>query len=189
MEDKYVGILSSSSEEVNDNYKSIARGLSRYLAKSEFNLIFGGCSKSMMGICYQEFKNNNRNIYSVTTAKYQDDLNNLQDSKHILCETTFDLKKEIFENSDLIVVLPGGIGTYSEVLSFIEEKRSNDKDVPIEIYDEDGYYLPLIETLKIMVVNNFVDASIFDYFKVSHDYEEFKEHIESYLYNERGKRK
>ena len=181
MEDKYVTIITSSNNNNNDYYKELASRVSNYLASSGFNLSFGGCSTSMMGITYNEFVKQNRKVNAYTTIKYQDDLSVLDKATGIVCETTFDLKKQLFENSDIIVVLPGGIGTYSEVLSFIEEKRSNDKNIPIEIYDEDGYYLPLIETLKIIELKKFSDDSIYSMFNISHDLEEFKEHIESYL--------
>ena len=185
MQEKYVGIIASSNENIDDYYKSIARGISHELASRGFNLSFGGCYTSMMGIAYQEFINQNRAVNAFTTAKYKDDLTMLDKARGIVCETTFDLKKELFENSDIIVVLPGGIGTYSEVLSFIEEKGRNDKNIPIEIYDEDGYYLPLIETLKIMELKKFNDDSVYNLFNVSHNIEEFREHIDNYLYSEK----
>ena len=182
MKEKYVGIICSSSDDIDNNYKSIARGISSALVSYDYNLAFGGASKSMMGICYDEFSKHDKKIYAFTTKKYKDDLELLPKAKGIVCETTFDLKKEIFENSDVIVVLPGGIGTYSELLSFIEEKRSNNIDTPIEIYDEDGYFLPLIETLKIMELKNFEDGSSYELFNVSHNFEEFREHMDSYQY-------
>ena len=129
-------ILSSSRDEINDYYKSISRSISNYLAANDCDLIFGGASTSMMGICYQEFKKFDRKIYAFTTPKYVNDLKNLDCSKKIICQTTFDLKKSMFENSDLIVCLPGGIGTISELLSYIEEERSNDMNIPIILYDE-----------------------------------------------------
>ena len=185
MEEKYVGIITSSNNDVDDYYKSIARGISHELASRGLNLSFGGCSTSMMGITYDEFVKQKRKINAFTTSKYQDDLEILDKARGIVCETTFDLKKELFENSDIIVVLPGGIGTYSEVLSFIEEKRSNDKYIPIEIYDEDGYYLPLIKLLEMMELKNFTDNSVYSLFNVSHNFEEFKAHIDNYLYSKK----
>lgn len=176
----YVGILSSSREEINDYYKSIASSVSNYLANDDYNLVFGGCSKSMMGACYKEFAKNNKEIIAFTTKKFVDDIENLDKANTVVCETTFDLKKEIYENSDVLLFLPGGVGTFSELFSFIEESRSNDRCVPIEIYDEDGYYLPFIEQLQMLVINNFADSSIFDYFKVSHNKEEFIEHMNIY---------
>ncbi len=189
MEDKYVCIISSANNDVDDYYKNIARKISQELASRNLNLSFGGCSTSMMGITYQEFIKQNRCVNAFTTDMYKDDLKSLDKARGIVCETTFDLKKNLFEHSDIIVVLPGGIGTYSEVLSFIEEKRSNDRNIPIEIYDEDGYFLPIIETFEMMKQKKFAGDSVYSLFNVSHNLEEFKEHIDNYLYNAKEKTK
>ena len=111
-----VAILSSSSNNIDVYYNSVARSISHNLANNNFDLVFGGCSTSMMGICYQEFASKGRNIYSFTTEKYTGDIVNLPLARHYVRETTFDLKKSIFENYDLIIALAGGYGTLSEVL-------------------------------------------------------------------------
>ena len=159
-------ILCSSRENIDPYYKSIARSVAQYLAQSECDLVFGGCSSSMMGICYEEFVKNERNIYSFTTRKYADDLINLKDSKHYIRETTFDLKKDMFLNSDLVICLPGGPGTISELLSYIEEKRSNDSNTPIIIYDENGFYNNFIKVLKDLIEQKFVGEDILNMFKI-----------------------
>lgn len=178
-------ILSSASTEIDDYYCSIARSVSEYLAKSGFDLVFGASSSSMMGICYDSFIRHGRMVYAYTTEKYQDDLKNLPDAYHYINETTFDMKRSMFECSDLIVVLPGGIGTMSELLSYIEENRSNDKCVPIEIYDEGNYYQPLLDTLEHMKDEKFISGDINNYFNVSHKKEEFINHINEYMYVKR----
>lgn len=172
-----VMILSSSKEKINDYYKVIARSVSSYLAGCDFDLVFGASSSSMMGICYDEFVKQGRNVYAFTTEKYADDLANLNLAKKFVRETTLDMKKSMFENSDVIVALPGGLGTLSEILSFMEENRSNDKDVPIVLYDEDGYYQKLFELLDNMKLLNFITEDINDYIKVTHNKDEFVEAI------------
>lgn len=172
-----VMILSSSREEIDDYYKSIARSVSSYLAKCEFDLVFGASSSSMMGICYEEFVKEGRNIYAFTTEKYISDLNNLKEATCYINETTFDLKKAMFEKTDIIVALAGGVGTLSEVLSYIEENRSNNKSVPIEIYDEDGYYDKLLEILSYMLSKNFISEDVIDMINISSNKSEFEENI------------
>lgn len=168
-------IISSSRDEIDDYYKSIARSISNFLAYNECNLIFGGSSSSMMGICYDEFSRLDRNIYAYTTSKYIDDLKNLKNAKPIICETTFDLKKHMFENSDLIICLPGGLGTISELLSYIEEKRSNDRDIPIIVYDENNYYKNFFNMLNETIINKFSDNNIYLTFDLATNVEEFKD--------------
>ena len=168
-------IISSSRNEIDDYYKSIARHLSNYLARNDCNLIFGGASSSMMGICYEEFSKLNKKIYAYTTLKYADDLKKLPNSKHIICETTFDLKKQMFENCDLILCLSGGLGTISELLSYIEEKRSNNSDKPIIVYDENNYYKQLFSVINETITNNFSDNSIYNMFDIATKKEEFED--------------
>lgn len=178
-------ILSSASMDIDPYYVGIARDISKYLAQNEFDLIFGGASFSMMGVCYDEFVRHNRNVYAFTTEKYSQDLENLKYAKPFIKETTFDLKKAMFENSDLIIGLPGGFGTLSEITSYIEENRSNDRKVPIEIYDEDNYYQKFFEMLDDMKSKGFVSESIINSISVSHNREEFVEHINQYLIEEK----
>ena len=180
MEERYVGIITSANDDVDDYYKCIARTTAIWLSTMDYNLIFGGGPKSMSGICYDTFVKNHKKVYAATTKHYADDLKELPEAKPLICETSFDMKKRIFENSDIIVMLPGGVGTFSEFFSFIEENRQREEKVPIEIYDEDGFYLPLIEMLQILVVNKFASADILDAFRVSHDKEEFLNHILDY---------
>ena len=181
-----VGIITSASNDIEENTRhylgSITTSVAGYLAKSNFDLSFGASSTSLMGICYREFLKEGRKITAVTTRKYEDDLNNLSYAERVICDTTFDMKKEIFENSDIIVALPGGFGTISELLSFIEEKRSNDKETPIEIYNEGGFYNKILETIKELQKLGLVSSDIDNYFKVSSNKEEFEEHIEKYRY-------
>lgn len=180
-----VAILSSSSERIDPYYYSITQSIAHYLACNNFDLVYGGCSTSMMGICYQEFSKYNRNIYSFTTEKYTDDISNLPKAKHFIRQTTFDMKKEMFENSDLIIALPGGIGTLSEILSFVEENRSNDKEVPIIIYDENSDYQFLFQQLNYMEQKGFA-SNITDLIIVCHNVDEFQQSIENII-SKKGK--
>lgn len=167
-------IISSSSDLIDAKYLDIAENISSFLAKQNCDLIFGASSKSMMGACYNTFKKYKRNIYSYTTPKYQEQFISLPDSKHYLEETTFDLKKNMFNETDIVVCLPGGIGTYSETLSFLEEKRSNNKQKPIIIYNEYGFYDKLLDIINDLVNSKFLDKSIYDSFILVNNEEEFE---------------
>lgn len=178
-------IISSSRDEIDDYYKSVARNISHYLATNGDNLIFGAASTSMMGICYDEFKKNNCNIYAFTTRPYIEDLKNLNQAKHYICNTTFEMKQRMFENADLIVCLPGGPGTISELTSYIEEKRSNDKDVPIIIYDDNNFFEYFYKMYDFFIENNFVGESIKEMYDIANNKEEFIELYEKIKFNER----
>ena len=176
-------ILSSSKEEIEPYYTSIARSIAHYLARYGNDLIFGAASTSMMGICYDEFKKNNREISAYTTEPYINDLENLDAAKHYICKTTFEMKQRMFDNADLIICLPGGPGTISELTSFIEEKRSNDKDVPIIIYDETNYFDYFYKMYDYFIENNFVSEDIKNMWELARNKEEFEILYSKYRYS------
>ena len=84
-------MICSSRENIDPYYISIARNVAQYLAQDDIgcDLIFGGCSSSMMGVCYEEFIKNGRHVSSFTTEKYVSDLINLEQSDYYVENTTF----------------------------------------------------------------------------------------------------
>lgn len=172
-----VTICSSSNNLISDEYKKIGRKVAELLASSNYDLNWGCASTSIMGICYEEFNKKNRKIYGYTTKKYENDIKNLPNAVCNIYDTTFDLKKNLFNDADIIIFLPGGTGTVSELFSDLEEVRSNDVDKKIIIYNENNYYDSLINMIDNMIKANFNDASIYDYFEVLNNIDELKKII------------
>ena len=129
-----VTISSSSSEIIDDKYIESAIKVCDYLAENGWDLNWGSGSISIMGICYDEFNKYNRKMYGYTSSKYADDIENLPNATHKIFDTTFDLKKNIFADADLVLLLPGGTGTISEFFAYLEEVRSNDINKSLVLY-------------------------------------------------------
>lgn len=174
---KKIGIMSSSRVEIDKKYLDLMDDISKVLAK-KFDLNFGSSSNSMMGICYRNFKKENKTINAYTNYKYIDELEKLDGVNKILVNDTFDLKKELFNDSDIVLFMPGGIGTLSEFLSFLEEKRSNDKIKKLILFNYENYYGELIEIFKKMIDLNFADKNFLELFDVVTSKEELKKLME-----------
>ncbi len=175
-----VTISSSSSEIIDDKYKESAIKVCDYLAENGWDLNWGSGSISIMGICYNEFVKYNRKIYGYTSPKYADDIDNLPNASHKIFDTTFDLKKNIFNDADLVLLLPGGTGTISEFFSYLEEVRSNDVNKLLVLYNEDHHFDSTIALIDDLIKRNFNRDNIYDYFKIVDSFGEFKKLIEKY---------
>ena len=169
-----VTISSSSNDAIDNKYKESAIKVCDYLAENGWDLNWGSGSISIMGICYDEFSKYNRNIYGYTSPKYADDIENLPNAKHGIYETTFDLKKNIFNDADLLLMLAGGTGTVSEFFAYLEEVRSNDINTPLVVYNENHHFDPTLALIDDLIARNFNRDNIYDYFKVANSFEEFK---------------
>lgn len=168
-------ISSSSNDLIDEKYKISAGHLLDYLVtipNAELN--WGSCSISIMGLCYDTFLKAGKPIHGYTSRKYADDINNLPNADHKIFDTTYDLKKNILYDADVIICLAGGTGTISEFFAHLEEIRSNDADRLLIIYDEDHHFDSTLAVIKDMIDRKFNNESIYNYFKVAHNVEEFK---------------
>ncbi len=154
-------IISSANENIDNNYKLIAKKIANFLANQNYNLVFGGSNLSLMGICYNEFQNNK--VYSFSTSDFENST---------IVKNTFDLKKEMYNKCNLIVCLPGGIGTISELLSYIEENRVSLNPKLIIVYDETNFYKNLIDQLDKIRKEKFIEK--IDYLKIINNFEDFQ---------------
>ena len=96
-----VTISSSQNDSIDEKYKESSRRVCDYLAKTGWDLNWGSCPRSIMGICYDVFSKNNKDIKGYTSPKYVDEIELLPKATHTTYDTTFDLKKHIFNDADL----------------------------------------------------------------------------------------
>ena len=169
-----VSISSSSSELIEQKYYDASKEILEFLAANNCDLNWGSGSFSIMGLSYNIFKNYKRKIYGYTSPKYVSDIENLQSATHKVYDTTFDLKKHIFDDADVILMLPGGIGTITEFLSYLEEVRSNDKVKPLILYNCHHHFDSTVALIDDLIKRGFNKPEIKDFFKVANTLEEFK---------------
>lgn len=171
-----ITICTSSSETIDIKHISLAKKLLNYLVTLEdVELNWGSCSVSIMGECYDIFKQHNKKINGFTTKKYVGDIINLPNAKHKILDTTFDLKKEMFNTADIIICIAGGLGTISEFFSYLEEIRSNDINKTLILYNEDEHFNKTLELIDDIVKRNFNKPNIYNFFKVARNLDEIKE--------------
>lgn len=180
-------IISSKNENIDEKYKESAHNLCSFLASEKNTLVWGSGSRSIMGICYEEFAKEDCKILGFTNPKYVDEIELLPKAEHVVVDDTFELKKILFNESDLIIALPGGTGTISELFTYIEEMRSNDAEKNLIIYDEHDHFKKTIELIEDLIVRKFNSNSIYDYLHVAHNLDEFKTMYEKF--NEENKKK
>ena len=167
----------SSSEKISNKYLELTKEISSYLVSMDYNLVFGACSKSMMGICYYKFINNGKGVTSVTPDVYEDDLKNLEESRQIITSNTITRFETIYELSNLIVILPGGIGTLAELCSTIEEIRTIDNNKEVILVNYDGFYDEIINWIKKGKKLGFVSLELDSIISIVENFDDFKEKV------------
>ena len=169
-------ISSSSNEAIDEKYKESARHLLNYLVTIDnAELNWGSGSISIMGLCYEVFKSAGKKMHGYTSAKYASDIENLKEADHKIYETTYDLKKAILYDADVVIMLAGGTGTISEFFGHLEEIRSNDANKLLVIYDENHHFDTTLALIEDLVKRKFNSETIYNYFKIARSVEEFEQ--------------
>ena len=176
-----VFIATSSSNTIDPKYLLLARETSKYFTSRNFNLVFGGASFSMMGETYHAFAEEGKEIEAFTVEKYADDLKGLPKANCHLVSDTLTRFKWMFDISEVIVILPGGIGTLAEFASALEEYRTVNKKKLIILYNFDGFYDKIINWMNETKANGFLSESLFNDFKIVNTHDELKEIVDNYL--------
>ena len=168
----------SSKTDIDKKYIDDCYELIKMIAKvPNVDLVYGAYNRGLMGLCYAEFKKNEKKITGVIT-KYHDDRDGdevVGDNKKVTLTTTerFD---EIYGNSDTILILPGGLGVLAELFSAIEESSiGNNKK--IIVYNCNYFYTPIIRELFHLYEEGFISMPPSEYMIIESDKEKIIEMI------------
>lgn len=77
--------------------------------------------------------------------------NNPASTQTVITQTMHERKATICEMADAMVALPGGIGTFEELLECLTWKQLGLHGKPVVILNTDGYYDRLLSCLDYMV--------------------------------------
>ncbi len=117
----------------------------------KLEVILGGATSGLMQLVYQMCKEKKVPITFVVHQTYQEETENYVHQQVLAASTTMDRSKYCYQKSDFCLFLNGGIGTFCEFFSFLEEKRTaKDENYPIYIYNEDHSFDVLYQLLEDM---------------------------------------
>ena len=176
-----VFIASSASKDIGGKYLDLADEISESLAQKGFDLFFGAANYSMMGVCYKKFSKYKKKIYAYTVPKYKKDLKKLPKAKCVLVPDTLLRFRKLYFRSDLIVILPGGIGTLAEFTSAVEEYRASRGNKKIILVNYNNFYDDLLNWLESCQRKGFVEKDLKECYEVVNNIKEFDQVVTEFL--------
>jgi uncharacterized protein (TIGR00730 family) len=138
-------------------YFEAAEKLGKLLAENHLQLVYGGGSVGLMGRIANTMLENGGKVTGVIPQFmceqewHHDGLNEL-----IVTETMHERKEKMAFMSDAAVALPGGCGTFEELLEVITWKQLGIFTKPIIIVNINGYYDPMIAMLHKAIDEKFM---------------------------------
>lgn len=152
-----VCVFASSSSRINPEYGDTAKILGALLAKEGIDIVFGGGGIGLMGILADSTLENNGRITGVIPSFMKEEgWGHNHVSEMVVTNDMSERKKKMFELSDGILALPGGVGTLEELTEAITLKQLSLFHGPIIVLNTLGYYDSLISFFDKMVSEQFL---------------------------------
>ena len=154
----------SASDRVPTKYQELASTIADNLAERDHKLLIGGVATGMMGKCFLSFKFKDKRVKGIADLSDLDVMKNVEFDATDVANSTFERTKKLYESAQAVIVLPGGIGTYSEFFSILDEKRTRNDDKPVILVNYDGFFDDILHTIKYGNSLNFIsdnDAQLF----------------------------
>jgi uncharacterized protein (TIGR00730 family) len=158
MQIRRVAVYCASSRQCDRVYHEAAERLGRVLAKSGVTVVYGGGAMGSMGAVADGALAAGGHVVGVLPS-FMFDLEwghrGLSELK--IAADMHERKRMMIAETDAVIALPGGCGTFEELFEAMAWKRLGLYVGPIVIVNTRGFYAPCVELLQRAIGERFMD--------------------------------
>ena len=176
-----IGIFCSANDQIAAEYFEQTEKLVAWCAKNGHSIVFGGCNKGLMGCIARSFAKNSMKSGKIgdKSAKNADLIGIVpriieqggrtspELTQLIPCENLSDRKDLLLEQSDVLVALPGGIGTLDEVFTVAAAHTIGYHRKKVVLYNIGGFWNTFIHLLDDLQARGMVRGHWSDFIIVA----------------------
>lgn len=158
-----VCVYCASSRQADPAYAEAAGRLGRSLANEGATVVYGGAAiGSMRALADGALAEGGRVVGVLPRFMYDMELAHPGLTELVLVDDLHERKRKMIDEVDAVVALPGGSGTFEELLEAITWKRLGLFLNPIVIVNQGGFYDALLQQFQRAVDGRFMDGRHLD---------------------------
>lgn len=176
---KSIAVFCAASDAVAPCYVQAACEVGALIGQMGCELVYGGARAGLMEVTAAAAREAGAHIVGIVplVLEERDRVSALLDEK-IHTRNLSERKDIMVQRSDVLVALPGGIGTLDEVFHTMAAATIGYHSKRVVLYNVDGFWNPLLGVLRQMSATAFVRGNLDDFLAVANDIEELKIIIE-----------
>jgi uncharacterized protein (TIGR00730 family) len=152
-----VCVFCGSASGVREAYAAAAAELGRALAAGRIRLVYGGGHVGLMGVLADAaLQSGGRVVGVIPQHLVSRELAHRGLTELIVVQSMHERKQRMADLADAFIALPGGIGTFEELLEIMTWAQLGLHAKPIGILDVVGYYRPLVALIENAVREGFL---------------------------------
>ena len=152
-------VFCGSSIGFNEIYSDNTVLLARELLKRKLRLVYGGGNVGLMGLLASTVLEGGGEVTGIIPEALHSKVPALQGVETIVVKDMHSRKQAMHDRSDGFIALPGGIGTFEELLEAFTWSQLGFHEKPVGVLNTDSFYSPLIDQLNHCVDQGFMKAS------------------------------
>jgi len=157
---KKVCVYCASSDKIHEKYFEATRTLAKALVKNSTTVVYGGGARGLMGALADTVIEEKGRIIGIMPHFMKEvEFHHKDVNEFIFTADMHERKKQFMVGVDALIALPGGCGTFEELMEAITLKRLGIFTKPIIILNLDGYYDPLLAMLDRSIEEGFLSES------------------------------
>lgn len=166
-------IFCSANSNIPTEYFERTSELGTWMGANGHTLVFGGCNLGLMECVAKAVHDAKGMTVGVvpTIVEKGGKVSDYVDVK-ILCDNLSDRKDLMIERSDVIIALPGGVGTLDEIFTVLAAASIGYHNKRVILYNIGGFWDSLIAMLDDLKTRGVLRASFEDTVKVAHTLDE-----------------
>ena len=151
-----------SASDLEDKYVIPARRMAKLIAEHGHSLVWGGSNKGVMKVMADGVRAGGGKIYGISVEILKQQARPDADEM-VIAKDLGERKAMMLARSDVIVVLPGGLGTLDELSEILELRKHGAHEKRVIVLNTDGFYDGLKTQLDRMSAEGFIERPLSDY--------------------------
>ena len=156
-----IGLFGAASDRLEASYYDLAGAFGRLVGERGLTLVYGGADSGLMESAARGVKDAGGHVVGIVpsvlearrrVSRYVDEV--------VPCHDLSDRKAIMVERSDVLVALPGGIGTLDEVFTVMAANSIGYHRKKVVLFALDGFWDGLVEVLQEMDRRGFVNVPL-----------------------------
>lgn len=175
---KKIGIFCSASDVISPVYFEKAKELGQWLGQQRMTLVYGGANIGLMECIAKAARAEGALIMGVVPTKLEE-----RGAVSDLLDVTFrtdnlsDRKDVILRESDVMIALPGGVGTLDEVFHVMASASIGYHSKKVIFYNVDGFWQPLLDFMEGLREQSFARRPWGNFYDVANNFDELKNYL------------
>lgn len=171
-----VGVYLSSKDNLPESYVRAAREVGELIGRTGHTLVYGGARKGLMEVLAQSVKQHGGRVFGmVPDVIVERGLESEAIDVTFRCADLSDRKDMMNRESDVLLALPGGIGTLDEVFTVLANTCIGIRRQPLVFFNVDGCWNALLAALDDLFRQGLISGRPEDFYQVASNIDELEQ--------------